>query len=126
MLTEIVGSPEVAARYAELPALRLPSYVPVPGLTGFLEAVPAVRYVASSAPVGEIDAQLGRHRLGDFFARVLGHPVTRTEALRLIGRRHAGQRIVFIGDAPADLAAARATGADFIALNPNAGLAGAF
>ena len=133
LTTAVLGLPQPAAaagaravtdRYAALLAARLPRCAPVPGLPELLEAVPAVRHVASSAPVAEIEANLRRSGIGHHFTRLYGHPVTKAEALRDIARRHPGAEPVFFGDAPADLAAARATGTRFVAVNPHPDLVG--
>jgi phosphoglycolate phosphatase-like HAD superfamily hydrolase len=114
---------EVAARYATLLEHRLPGCPPLQGLREFLDTVPAVRYVASSAPEPEIRGNLRRHGLDNAFAQVYGHPYEKTEALLEITHRHRPRPVLFFGDAPADLAAARAAGAAFVAINPNHALA---
>ncbi|GAA1938083.1 HAD hydrolase-like protein [Kitasatospora viridis] len=120
----MLGAPEgelaaVAGRYADLLADRLPSCQPLPGVAGFLKAVPAVRFVASSAPRAEIVDNLTRHGLDAAFTDFYGHPWSKEQALLDVARRHPTAARVFFGDAPADLAAARATRTRFMAINPN-------
>lgn len=118
------GADEVARRYAALLAERLPLCEPLPGLVEFLRAVPAIRYVASSAPPAEITGNLSRTGLDTAFADSYGHPWSKEQALQDVARRHPAARLVFFGDAPADLSAARTTGTTFVAINPNPQLAG--
>jgi phosphoglycolate phosphatase-like HAD superfamily hydrolase len=127
VLREILGAttgllPAVAARYADKLAARLPLCAPVRGVAGFLSAVDAQLHVASSAPVSEIRANLERHDLLHHFASVSGHPLTKTQVLTDLRRSHPTAKVVFFGDAPADLAAARAAGVAFAAVDPNDGL----
>jgi phosphoglycolate phosphatase-like HAD superfamily hydrolase/GNAT superfamily N-acetyltransferase len=114
---------DVAVRYAALLAERLPDCQPVNGLMDFLARVDAVRYVVSSAPSSEIQANLERHGLTAAFSEIIGYPRTKTNALQEIIERHRPAPVLYFGDAPADLAAARAAGAVFAAVNPNPGLA---
>lgn len=113
---------EVSARYAELLEMRLPACPPINGLADFLESVDAVRYVASSAPESEIRRNLRRHDLEGAFERIYGYPWRKTQALQEIAQLHAPAAVLFFGDAPADLDAARAAGVAFAAVNPNSGL----
>jgi phosphoglycolate phosphatase-like HAD superfamily hydrolase len=75
--------------------------------------------VASSAPSAEIRANLDRHVLLRHFASISGHPHAKSDVLRGLREAHPHARIVFFGDAPADLEAARAAGVGFVAVNPN-------
>lgn len=113
----------VAARYAELLRQRLPACAPLRGVRAFLQDVPAVRYVASSAPVHEVRAHLERHGLADRFTEIFADPTTKVEALRVVADRHRDTLRVYFGDAPADLQAARTTGTAFVAINANSQLA---
>ncbi|MFC8720297.1 HAD family hydrolase [Kitasatospora sp. NPDC057198] len=119
------GFAEVSGRYRELLAERLAACGPVAGVPGFLDGDWAVRYVASSAPVTEIRAHLERHGLADAFRRLFGHPCSKERALREVTAAHPGADLLFFGDAPADLAAARAAGVAFAAVNPHPALAAA-
>lgn len=127
LLTTLLDMPkaqdQVTARYAALLQQRLPDCTPVAGVTTFLREVTAIRYVASSAPVREIQAQLDRHNIGDRFAGVFGYPHTKTQALRAIAAHHPAAARAFFGDAPADRDAAHATETPFVAINPNQALA---
>lgn len=114
---------QVAARYAALLKQRLPDCMPIAGVTTFLREATAIRYVASSAPVQEIHAQLDRHNIGDLFTGVFGHPHTKTQSLHAIATRHPAAARAFFGDAPADRDAANATATPFVAINPNPALA---
>jgi len=113
----------VAGRYRDLLAVRLPDCPPVPGVSEFLSAVPATRYIASSAPEYEIRQNTARHGIDGAFAAIFGHPWTKAGALREISGRHQGAAVIFFGDAPADLAAAREAGTRFAAVNPSPALA---
>ena len=132
VLTDLLGRPmhgdggdadNVAARYAAFLAQRLPHCAPMDGLMEFLAEVDAIRYVVSSAPPPEIRASLERHGLDAAFHGVAGYPQAKTDALREIAERHHPVPVLYFGDAPADLAAARAAGTRFAAVNPNPGLA---
>ena len=111
--------PAVAASYADKLAVRLPFCAPVCGVGGFLSAVDARLHVASSAPVAEIRANLERHGLLHHFSSVSGHPIPKTRFLVDLRRSHPSVRVVFFGDAPADLEAATRAGVAFVAVNPN-------
>lgn len=113
----------IATRYAAFLAQRLPRCAPMGGLTEFLAEVDAIRYVVSSAPPSEIRANLERHRLDAAFHGIAGYPQMKTDALWEITERHHPVPVLYFGDAPADLAAARAAGTRFVAVNPNPGLA---
>ncbi|WP_407540045.1 HAD hydrolase-like protein [Deinococcus radiomollis] len=107
---------EVTERYRHLLEQELPRCPPLPGLRGFLTSVPASRHVCSSAPAEEIRSNLRRHTLTAFFDSVNGYPdskATTLDRLRRLGP------VIFFGDAPADLEAARQTGTTFVAVNPS-------
>lgn len=123
MLDRPEAQAQVAARYAALLQQRLPDCVPLAGATTFLREAATFRYVASSAPVAEIHAQLDRRKIRDLFAGVFGYPHTKTEALLGITARHPGAVRAFFGDAPADRDAAETTETRFVAINPNPALA---
>jgi phosphoglycolate phosphatase-like HAD superfamily hydrolase len=123
VLREILGVPQdllpaVAARYAEKLAARLPACLPVRGVANFLATVDARVHVASSAPVAEVRANLERLGLLHRFSTISGHPLSKIEVLAGLRRSHPAAEIVFFGDAPADLEAARAAGVKFVAVNP--------
>jgi len=111
--------PAVAACYADKLAARLPLCAPVRGVAAFLSAADARLHVASSAPVPEIRANLGRHHLLHHFSSISGHPLTKTRVLADLRQSHPSAEIVFFGDAPADLKAASRAGVAFVAVNPN-------
>jgi len=124
VLREILGAPialrpAVSARYAEKLAARLPRCAAVRGVAAFLSAAEARLHVASSAPVAEIRANLGRHALLHHFSGIFGHPLSKTRVLSDLRQSHPAAEIVFFGDAPADLEAAGRAGVAFVAVNPN-------
>lgn len=127
VLREILGTPQdllpaVAARYADKLATRLPSCPPIRGVADFLATVDAQFHVASSAPVAEIRANLERLGLLHHFSTISGHPLTKAEVLAGLRRSYPAAEIVFFGDAPADLEAARGAGVKFVAVNPHPAL----
>lgn len=124
VVREILGAPAgvapaVAARYADLLAERAPLCPPLRGAAAFLASVDADLHVASSAPVAEVRANLERHGLLRHFSSVSGHPRTKIQTLSILRRSHPSAAVVFFGDAPADLDAARRAGVKFVAVNPN-------
>lgn len=123
LLDDPAAESQVAARYADLLNQRLPACTPLPGVAAFLQQVDAVKYVASSAPVNEIERQLDRHRISGSFTEVFGHPDTKIGALRRIADRHLAAVRVFFGDAPADQHAAAASRTHFLAINAHPDLA---
>ncbi|MFL5384964.1 MAG: HAD family hydrolase [Longimicrobiaceae bacterium] len=127
VLREILGTsqdllPAVAARYADKLAARLPSCSPIRGVADFLATVDAQFHVASSAPVAEVRANLERLGLLHRFSTISGHPLAKTEVLAGLRRSHPAAEIVFFGDTPTDLEAARGAGVKFVAMNPHPAL----
>jgi phosphoglycolate phosphatase-like HAD superfamily hydrolase len=127
VLREILGAPQdllpaVAARYADKLAARLPSCPPIRGIADFLATVDAQFHMASSAPVAEVRANLERLGLLHHFSTISGHPLSKTEVLAGLRRSHPAAEIVFFGDVPADLEAARGADVKFVAVNPHADL----
>lgn len=113
----------IAGLYQKLLAARLPECPPLPGVREFLSCIPAVRYIASSAPGYEIEQNTTRHGIAGAFHGIYGHPWTKTDALREISQRHKGSSVLFFGDAVADLSAARDAETRFVAVNPHPALA---
>lgn len=125
-LAELLGRAGDAALVDELVAsfservLELVAAAPfVPGAEAFLAEFSrrAPLYVASVTPESDLREILARKGIADRFVRAFGDPPTSKEdALRAVVAAHGGDgaAIVLIGDAPADLAAARATGVGFI------------
>lgn len=81
-------------------------------------------YVASVTPEPELRTVIARRGWTERFAAIFGHPMPKTEAIAaaLERERVAPSEAVFIGDARADLAAAKLAGVEFI----GRGDAGAF
>ncbi len=77
-------------------------------------------FVASATPQAELRWIVRKRELTPFFAGVYGSPTSKVDAIGRIGARlgvHA-RDMLFVGDAASDRAAARATGARFIARVP--------
>ena len=102
------------ARYAELLAARDDEVSLADGLEALLEAVDARFEVVSSAPVPEIRRTLQRLGVLEAFATVHGAPEEKVDALRGLPRTSR----VFLGDAPADAAAADLASVPFIGVGP--------
>jgi phosphoglycolate phosphatase-like HAD superfamily hydrolase len=127
MRGDSAGVVRVMDRYAELLAARLPACPLLPGVRAFLEQVPAQRFVVTAAPEDEVTELLVSQRLEQHFEALFASAAAKAAALRRIAAAVEGP-VVFFGDAPADQAAAVASGVRFVAVNPNdhlrAGLTG--
>lgn len=108
----------VLDRYAALLAERLPACPLLPGVRSFLEQVPARRFVVTAAPEDEVSELLSSQGLEQHFEALFASAATKAAALRRIDAAVDGP-VVFFGDAPADQAAAVASGVRFVAVNPN-------
>jgi phosphoglycolate phosphatase-like HAD superfamily hydrolase len=108
----------VIERYGELLDQRLPAVSLLPGVRTFLDAVPGRRFVLSAAPEDEVTGQLVRHRIDGYFEALFASAAGKAETLRRI-EAAVEAPVVFFGDVPSDQAAAVATGARFVAVNPN-------
>lgn len=97
----------------------------VPGAREFLDAhVGAVMmFVLSGTPQGELDRINARRGMEHYFVSIHGSPpekeVTIVELLHRHGLDH--DRVLFVGDAFSDLAAARSTGLHFVGRVPPGG-----
>ena len=74
-------------------------------------------FVASATPQNEIDVIVRRRRMGRYFKKVFGSPMTKTDIVKTILSRERllPSEVVFVGDALSDYRAARATKVHFIA-----------
>lgn len=90
----------------------------VAGTREFLEtfAPRAQLFVVSATPDAELRRIVERRGLTDYFQAVRGGPRSKRDLLAQLLRRHGldAGRCVFVGDAPADAAAARANGIPFV------------
>ncbi|WP_051445126.1 HAD family hydrolase [Desulfocurvus vexinensis] len=109
-------------RFAELAMQELLRTPTLPGAREFLEAHHATwpLYVASGAPQYELDAVLGAMGLARCFKAICGAPPAKAEVLRRIVQAEGADpaRVLMIGDANTDLAAARAVGTRFLGVGP--------
>lgn len=77
-------------------------------------------YIVSGSDETELRQVLARRELAPEFAAIYGSPATKPENLARVRRHHAflgssaGARILFVGDAVADMEAAERQGADFL------------
>ncbi len=84
-------------------------------LAEFAGSVPL--YLASVTPEAELRKIVARKGIADRFVRVFGDPpITKEEAVRIVVAAHGADpaAVVLVGDAPADLAVAMATGVEFV------------
>jgi beta-phosphoglucomutase len=77
-------------------------------------------YIVSATPEGEMHEIARRRDLMRYFVRIYGSPKTKAECIReiLLETGAAPDEALFVGDAPNDWDAARATGVRFIARIP--------
>lgn len=89
-----------------------------PGLRASLDRAQSdgrALYVVSGSDEEELRAVFAARGLTGYFREIYGSPRTKDENMRLVRDAHPPQsRILFVGDAEADMNAARAAGADFI------------
>ena len=115
--TAAIGA-ELSRRYSEICLDGVLSCRPVDGAFELLQRrhgeVPI--WLASGSPHRELELVLDRRGLRSFFVEVAGAPAPKVETIARALDRH-GVRpadAVFVGDAVSDLAAAVATGVEFI------------
>jgi HAD superfamily hydrolase (TIGR01549 family) len=77
-------------------------------------------YIVSATPEGEMHEIARRRGLTKYFVRIYGSPKTKAECIReiLAETGAAPEEALFVGDAPNDWDAARATGVRFVARIP--------
>lgn len=97
---------EYLRRYATELEPRLAAAPMVEGVSEFIAACPATRYVCSSAPEAEVHDQVARRSLGPHLAAVYGSTTPKPRALRAIAAKHPGRPVVFFGDSVGDYEAA--------------------
>jgi phosphoglycolate phosphatase-like HAD superfamily hydrolase len=114
----VEATQERLARYLERYAKSLETSLAVtPLVAGVKELLIRgnhVFYVSSTAPEEEVHDQLARNNLLHCFIRVYGSHTPKAIALAEISGRHAEEGVVFFGDSPGDLGAARETGVAFV------------
>jgi len=109
---------DLAARFAQLVEDAVVECPMVPGAAELLATldgrVPAA--VVSATPQQEIDRIVARRGVAHFFRAVRGSPPGKTEAVHdlLAEQGWAAAHVLMVGDADADLAAARSNGLAFI------------
>ena len=97
---------EYLGRYAIELEHQLAAAPIVEGVSEFIAACPAPRYVCSSAPEAEVHEQIARRSLGPHLSAVYGSTTPKPHALRAIAAAHAGRPVVFFGDSVGDYEAA--------------------
>lgn len=88
----------------------------MPGLACFVGRTAGPKFVCSGAPPAEVRAQLARLGWTPHFQRIYASQSDKAMALRDIQLQRPELRMLFFGDAPQDLAAAKAAGAGFVAV----------
>lgn len=88
----------------------------VPGAEDFLRATALPLYVVSAMPLRDLKLIVERRGLSPRFAGLYGSPGRKADQLREILAREtiAPPELIFVGDSPKDLAAARDAGTAFI------------
>ena len=92
-----------------------------PGLARFAHRAHGLPlYVASNAPMSEIEMTCQRLGLRKWFAGIYGHPKTKESAIRQVAADHGAElsAILYVGDHPGDLELADSIGTRFIHLDP--------
>jgi phosphoglycolate phosphatase len=109
---------DLATRFAQIVEDAVATCPMVPGATDLLTAleghVPAA--VVSATPQAELERIVARRGLGHFFKVLCGSPPGKADAVRrlLLDEDWDAAEVLMIGDASADLAAARSNGIAFI------------
>lgn len=88
----------------------------MPGLACFVRRAAGPKFVCSAAPAAEVKAQLARLDLTQYFQRIYASQSDKALALRDIQLQRPELRVLFFGDAPQDLAAAKVAGVGFVAV----------
>lgn len=110
---------DLAARFSSRSIELISACPAVPGSMGFVRecAARGPVFVASVTPEPELRQILARRGLDRYVSRAFGDPpTTKRRALTWIVGACGGDaaRVLFVGDSPDDLAAARSVGVDFI------------
>jgi phosphoglycolate phosphatase-like HAD superfamily hydrolase len=127
---DIIGRPlergereALGLRYSELVVDAVLDCDIVPGARDLLvaltdEGIPA--YVASGSPHAELELALDHHGLRPLLRQSWGHPTTKPQVIDIVVERHglSSGEVLFIGDAPADLEAARCRSVPFVGRVP--------
>lgn len=122
---------QLVDRYTQLCDDRIAAAPEVPGTTATLAAMEArglSAWIASATPVVPLRAAVRRRGLHTRFAGVFGLPTTKAEALAAVMARTGlpAARVLMVGDAEADRAAAEAAGTPFVAVAAALGGVGGF
>lgn len=89
-----------------------------PGLADALDRAAAggrLLYIVSGSDEAELRSVFDQRGLSGRFTAIYGSPTTKIDNMRrVLADRPAGDRVLFIGDADADMRAAESVGADFL------------
>ena len=128
VLERILGLPAdpdeveaLAERYGRLVMSKMDGVALLPGVRDFLQQPGFRFFVNSSAPIEEIEVILEKKEVRASFEEVFGFPATKREVLEALGKRFGKGRVVFFGDAPSDLEAARSVGVPFVGVDGERG-----
>ncbi|HYL33480.1 MAG TPA: HAD family hydrolase [Stellaceae bacterium] len=109
---------DLGVRFAQLVEDAVTNCPMVPGAGELLATLDRRMSMAvvSSTPQRELERVVARRGLGRFFAAVRGSPPAKSEAVRALleERGWTAANVLMVGDAAADLAAARTNGVAFI------------
>lgn len=110
----------LVARYAALVEQGMAESAEVPGVMAMVRAAPVPVHVVTAAPEDEVREIIAKRGWSPLFRSVLGSPRAKGDLLREVGAREAvaAADILFIGDRPNDLAAAREAGCAFLGRVP--------
>ena len=117
-IISVEATTERLAQYLERYAKSLDASLAVAqlvtGVKEFIVRGDQAFYVSSTAPDDEVHDQLARNGLYHHFIKVYGSHTPKATALKEIVKRHENEAVVFFGDSPGDLAAAREAGVAFV------------
>lgn len=80
-----------------------------------------IHYIVSSAPQEEIEHLLVHHKIRENFLKIYDFKIPKSKALNSIISDYgiSSREIIFLGDQPSDLKAAKEVGCQFVGINPS-------
>lgn len=109
---------ELAVRYAACVAEGMESATLAPGAVECLAWASAnfPIFLLSGSPQDELDEQVHRKNIADYFERIVGFPATKPETLiaLLAERNWKGDDVIYVGDAISDFEASTSEGVRFV------------
>ena len=127
---ELLGKPALtseretllASRFAQLVVDNVVAAAPVPGIDAVLEYYRGwtPMFVISGTPEVELQQIVSRRGLSPFFERLMGSPVDKSVHIASVLQEYdyVAERVLMLGDATTDYAAARANGTLFLGRVP--------